>query len=211
MQSQNQSQEQIMNEALNGFRNSLFNGIVKGNPYFTKAINDPNFINNLYNPNMTPEEIIANIKMTPDNNTQNSRKEPDIKPSLNRSEDTIREVLRKEPVQVLRSSSIPQNDPVIKKLVFNFDLDLSISKLKDAVFSMVLLTMEKDNVDWSGRAGYDVSLPSAPGYNIIDASKRYMTGTRVEKIEKYIYEKILKDEDTFNIFLNKLYGQLIEE
>lgn len=219
---QNQAQDQILaNNLMAGLMNSLLGGLMNGNPLISNVVKDPNFINKLYDQNMNENDIINQIKLVddliknvsqiqtpmPQKETPENPKTESVTPNApSKSERVSGETIHSE----LPVARIVQEVPVARKLNFDVDSGLSLNVLKDAVFSMVLLTMEKDNIDWSGKRGSGY-LPNGPGYNIIDASKRYYTGNRVEKIDNYVRENLIKDEDSFGAFLNKLYGQLIEE
>jgi len=211
MQKQNQEQ-QITSE----FMNSLLGGILSGNPYINKIIKDPKLLYTVLDPNMNENDILEKINMLdnlitdikqPKTPEQAKTSEQPIVPDAPRKPDVVRTIGSEicSELPVTRSEL-----PVTRTLNFDIEQGLSLTLLKDAIFSMVLLTMEKDNIDWSGKRGSHL-LPNAPGYNIVDASKRYYSGNRVEKIEQYVRENILKNEESFGLFLNKLYGQLIEE
>jgi hypothetical protein len=214
---QNQAQEQILaNNVMTEFMNQLLGGLMNGNPLISNVVKDPNFINKLYDQNMNENEtiklvddLIKNVSQIsmPQKETPEKPKTESVAPNApSKPEQVTGETIRSE-LQVARTV---QEVPVARKLNFDVDSGLSLNALKDAVFSIVLLTMEKDNIDWSGKRGSGY-LPNGPGYNIIDASKRYYTGNRVEKIDNYVRKNLIKDEESFGSFLNKLYGQLIEE
>lgn len=207
MNMQNQSQD-----AMTSFMTSLLGGLMNGNPHINNIAKDANFWNTLYSPNMNNNDIQNQINMI-DSILKNL---PGMVPNDKGTEPVTPEKSNTEPVVPdapvkVQGTEIRSELPVATARKLNFDVDsgLSIDTLKDAIFSMVLLTMEKDNVDWTGKRGS--GLPNAPGYNIIDASKRYYTGNRVEKIDQFVRENIIKNEDTFGQFLNKLNGQLIAE
>lgn len=208
MQSNNQNNNQINNQNNNqeqilaGFMNSLLGGLMNGNPYITKAVSDPNKLN------MNENDIISQINLVDELIKGISQVQTPVKP---KTEPVVPEPPTKGTLQSeLPVARVVQETPVTRKLNFDIDSGLTLNSLKDAVFSMVLLTMEKDNIDWSGKRGKGL-LPNASGYNIIDASKRYYSGNRVDLIEEFVRENILKNEDSYGLFLNKLYGQLIEE
>lgn len=225
MQNNNQNQNQAQ-DVMTGFMNSLLGGLMGNNPYIHKAINDPNFINKLYDPNMNENDIMNQIKLVENlikdvaqiQTTNTIGSMPSLGTPVQTKTEPVAPNAPERPRQVTGEavpSELPvarttQEVPVSRKINFDVDSGLSLNALKDAVFSMVLLTMEKDNIDWSGKRGSGF-LPNAPGFNIIDASKRYYTGNRIEKIERYVWDNLLKDENSYGSFLNKLYGQLIEE
>lgn len=205
MNTQNQSQEQVIND----FMTSLLGGLANSNPHIVNLAKNPNFWNSL------PTSDIQNQINIIDSILKNIV--PDITPEKQKTGSVTPEKQKTEPVasnapvkDTVKGEEIRSELPVPRKINFDVDSGLSLTSLKDAIFSMVLLTMEKDNIDWSGKRGNGL-LPNAPGFNIVDVSKRYYTGSRVEKIEQYVRENILKDEESFGLFLYKLYGQLIEE
>jgi hypothetical protein len=201
MNTQNQSQEQVIND----FMTSLLGGLANNNPLIVNLAKNPNFWNNLPTSDNDIQNQINIIDSILKNIVPNgTSKEEPVTPDKQKDELVAPNAPVKETVK--REEKLP----VPRKINFDIDSGLSLTFLKDAIFSMVLLTMEKDNIDWSGKRGNGL-LPNAPGFNIVDASKKYYTGSRVEKIEQYVHENILKNEETFGLFLNKLYGQLIEE
>lgn len=214
MNSQTQSQEQVIND----FMTSLLGGLLNSNPHIINLTKDPNFWNSLStSDNNDIQNQINIIDSILKNIIPEKQKTEPVTPEKQKTEPVTPEKQKTEPVapnapvkDTVKGEEIRSELPVARKINFDVDSGLSLTSLKDAIFSMVLLTMEKDNIDWSGKRGNGL-LPNAPGFNIVDASKRYYTGSRVEKIEQYVRENILKDDESFGLFLNKLYGQLIEE